>query len=127
MLRSLVSMVGKGMAREYFFAAAHAEGYNLISDSVHRTRSMRIPSAYPGDQLGGETMDALRRCSPASRAPAPPARPASSNFARSPRQATTPSSAGDGTAAHPDLYDRDLLAVFPFQSSPDALRRSRST
>jgi hypothetical protein len=26
--------------------------------------------------------------------------------------------AGDGSAAHPDLYDRELLAVFPFQSSP---------
>ena len=27
--------------------------------------------------------------------------------------------AGDGTAAHPDLYDRELLAVLPFQSAPD--------
>jgi hypothetical protein len=26
--------------------------------------------------------------------------------------------AGDGTAAHPSLYDRDVLAVLPFQSSP---------
>ena len=25
---------------------------------------------------------------------------------------------GDGTAAHPDLYDREVLAVLPFQSSP---------
>jgi hypothetical protein len=25
---------------------------------------------------------------------------------------------GDGTAAHPSLYDRDVLAVLPFQSSP---------
>jgi hypothetical protein len=25
---------------------------------------------------------------------------------------------GDGTSAHPDLYDRNVLAVLPFQSSP---------
>jgi len=25
---------------------------------------------------------------------------------------------GDGTAAHPTLYDRDVLAVLPFQTSP---------
>jgi hypothetical protein len=25
---------------------------------------------------------------------------------------------GDGSAAHPDLYDREVLAVLPFQSSP---------
>ena len=25
---------------------------------------------------------------------------------------------GDGTAAHPSLYDREVLAVLPFQSSP---------
>ncbi len=57
-------------------------------------------------------------CSPASRALAPKAPRASSSCSRSPRKATTLSSPATATAAHPTLYDRDVLAVLPFQSSP---------
>jgi hypothetical protein len=116
-LRSLVSMTAKGMSRVYFYAAAHSEGFSLISDRFIDALSAS-PTVYPGDQMGGYTTDAVRNLLSRFAGPGPSG-PVRQLELRSIAQAGNHAEfSGDGTAAHPDLYDRDLLAVFPFQSSP---------
>jgi hypothetical protein len=115
-LRSLVSMAGKGMARIYFYAAAHAEGYSLISDKF--IDALGSSDAYPGDQLGGDTMDAVRNLVGQFEGPGPDGAARQLELDSIVQQGNHAEFSGDGTAAHPDLYDRDLLAVLPFQSSP---------
>jgi hypothetical protein len=117
-LRSLVAMVAKGLAREYFYAAAHNPGYDLISDRFMDALDAN-PGAYPGDSLGGETTIALPRLLARFDGPGP-AGPARQLRLTSIAQAGDHAVwHGDGSAAHPDLYDRDLLAVFPFQAAPE--------
>jgi hypothetical protein len=116
-LRSLVAMVAKGLAREYFYAAAHNPGYDLISDRFMAALGAD-PEAYPGDSLGGETTSALPRLLARFDGPGPggPVRQLRlTSIAQAGEHAVW---SGDGTAAHPDLYDRNLLAVFPFQAAP---------
>jgi hypothetical protein len=116
-LRSLVSMVGKGVAREYFYAAAHAEGYDLISEAFIKALDAD-PTSYPGDQLGGETMEAMGQMLSQFQGPGPDGSARQLELRSIAQEGNHSEFAGDGTAAHPDLLDRDLLAVFPFQSSP---------
>lgn len=115
-LRSLVSMVGKGVAREYFYAAT-SEGFGLISPSFMAAVDSN-PSAYPGDQLGGETMASLQRLLGRFQGPGPQGPPRQLKLLSIAQEGSHTQFAGNGTAAHPPLYDRDVLTVFPFQSSP---------
>lgn len=112
-LRYLSAWVGKGVTQLDFYAAANAGDLNLIdpdfwaqADDTH---------SYPGLAAGGETMVAVR------------------NFLNSFTGAenltqTTPLNltaiadydggyqfTGNGTAAYPDLYNRDVIGFFPFQ------------
>jgi len=117
LLRSLVSMVSKGMTREYFFAASHKESDNLISESFMSAVDAD-PSVYPGDQPGGETMEAFRHMLAQFQGPGPTGAARQLQLLSIAQEGNHTEFAGDGTAAHPDLYDREALAVFPFQSSP---------
>jgi hypothetical protein len=105
------------MARVYFFAASHAEGYSLISDRFMNALDA-APGAYPGDQLGGETMDSLRRMLARFQGPGPGETVRKLELQSVAQEGNHAEFDGDGTTAHPDLYDRELLAVLPFQSSP---------
>lgn len=116
-LRSLVSMTGKGMARMYFYAAAHAEGYSLVSERFMKALNA-APGSYPGAQLGGETMDAMRRLLARFQGPGPGGTTRQLDLVSIAQEGDHAEFAGDGSAAHPDLFDRELLAVLPFQSSP---------
>ncbi len=116
-LRSLVSMASKGMARMYFYAAAHAQGYSLVSDKFMSALSAGRGS-YPGDQFGGPTMDALRHLLARFQGPGPSGAARQLELRSIAQEGNHAQFEGDGSAAHPDLYDRELLAVFPFQSSP---------
>ncbi len=118
LLRSLVAMINKGMTREYFYAAA-GHALALISPSFYSALQAH-PEAYPGDALGGETMSGFRNMLAQFQGPG-------SGSGSDLRQLSLLSIAqegnhaqfaGDGTAAHPSLYDREVLAVLPFQSSP---------
>jgi hypothetical protein len=117
LLRSLVSMVNKGMTRDYFYAAAHTEGYNLIGESFIKALDA-APTTYPGDQLGGETMEAFRRMLAQFQGPGPTGAARQLELLSIAQEGDHAELTGDGTTAHPDLYDRDVLAVLPFQSSP---------
>ena len=116
-LRSLVSMVGKGLTREYFYAAAHSEGYDLISEAFMDALDAN-PGAYPGDQLGGDTMTALPRMLSRFDGPGPSGSPRQLQLLSIAQAGNHAVWAGDGSAAHPDLRDREILAVLPFQSAP---------
>jgi outer membrane biosynthesis protein TonB len=116
-LRSLVSMTAKGVARTYFYAAAHAAGYSLIGDRFMAALD-NTPGVYPGDSAGGATMDALRHLLARFSGPGPDGPARQLELRRIAQQGNHAEFTGDGGAAHPDLYDRELLAVFPFQASP---------
>jgi hypothetical protein len=76
------------------------------------------PGSYPGDQLGGPTMDSVRRLLARFQGPGPGGAARQLELRSIAQEGNHAQFEGDGTAAHPDLYDRELLAVFPFQSSP---------
>ncbi|HWJ50540.1 MAG TPA: hypothetical protein VNR42_05935 [Solirubrobacteraceae bacterium] len=117
-LRSLVSMVGAGVSREYFYAAAYAGDLSLIAEPFV-SKANAQPSVFPGDAAGGEAMAALHRMLTHFNGPGPQDAGARQLTLLSITQDGNHAQfTGDGTGAHPDLYDRDVLAVFPFQTSP---------
>jgi hypothetical protein len=108
-LRGLVSYVGKGATAIYLYAAKDNR-LGIISPSFFRSLARSKKAAR-----GGLTIDALARLVSAFRGAAP---------ISSPRQLSLISIGdveghvqfqGDGTAAHPPLYNRDVVAFFPFQ------------
>ena len=116
LLRSLVAMVNKGMTREYFFAAAPGT-LSLIGGDFFAALEAH-PGTYPGDQLGGETMAGFRGMLGALQGPGPAGAARQLKIDSIAQEGNHAQFAGDGTAAHPPLYDRDVLAVFPFQTAP---------
>jgi hypothetical protein len=116
LLRSLVSMVGKGMSREYFYAAFGA-GYGLIGPSFWSALAEH-PETYPGRETGGEVMSGFRNMLAHFQGPGPSGQARQLTLTAISQQGDHAQFAGDGTNAHPSLYDREVLAVLPFQSSP---------
>jgi hypothetical protein len=116
LLRSLVAMVNKGMTREYFFAAAPGP-LSLIGTGFFSALKAH-PDAYPGDSLGGETMTGFRNMLARFRGPGPNGAPRRLRLLSIDQAGNHAQFAGDGTTAHPNLYDREVLAVLPFQASP---------
>ncbi|HYM53928.1 MAG TPA: hypothetical protein VES97_01090, partial [Solirubrobacteraceae bacterium] len=116
LLRSLVAMVNKGMSREYFFAAAPG-ALSLIGKSFYSAVEAN-PEAYPGDQLGGQTMTGFRNMLAHFQGPGPGGEARQVKLLSIAQEGNHAQFSGDGTAAHPSLYDRDVLAVLPFQASP---------
>ena len=117
LLRSLVAMVSKGITREYFFAAAHAGNQSMIAGNFMSAVDAS-PSIYPGEHLGGETMLAFRNLLAHFRGPGPRGPARQLRLLSIAQKGDHAQFSGNGTAAHPPLYDREVLAVFPFQSSP---------
>lgn len=99
-LRWATAWVNKGASRVYFYAAS-SPGWGLVD-----------PSA-PG---GGLTLRALGRLNTALTAGAGSiTKPRSLELLSVTDQQDHLQFAGDGTAAHPPLYDRDVVGFFPFQ------------
>ncbi len=116
LLRSLVAMVSKGVEREYFYGAA--PGNLSLIDKGFFSALEANPSTYPGDERGGETMNGFRNMLAQFRGPGPGGAPRQLTLLSIDQNGNHAQFAGDGTPAHPSLYDREVLAVFPFQSSP---------
>jgi hypothetical protein len=116
LLRSLVAMINKGMTREYFYAAT-GHALALIPPSFYSALQAH-PETYPGDQLGGETMNGLRNMLTQFHGPGPGPDLRQLSLVSITQDGNHAQFAGDGTTAHPNLYDREVLAVLPFQSSP---------
>ena len=116
LLRSLVAMINKGMTREYFYAAA-GHALALIPPSFYAALQAH-PETYPGDALGGETMSGFRDMLAQFQGPGPGPNVRQLTLLSIAQDGNHAQFSGDGTAAHPSLYDREVLAVLPFQSSP---------
>jgi hypothetical protein len=118
LMRSLTAMVGKGVRREYFYAAAGAGDLSMI-DEGFMSAVRAHPAVYPGDQLGGEVMRGFHDLLAQFQGPGPgPAGARALQLLAIAQDGNHAQFTGDGTPAHPSLYDRNVLAVLPFQSSP---------
>ena len=116
LLRSLVAMINKGMTREYFYAAA-GHALALICPNFY-TALQAHPETYPGDALGGETMSGFHNMLTQFQGPGPGPNLRQLTLLSITQNGNHAQFTGDGTTAHPNLYDREVLAVLPFQSSP---------
>jgi len=116
LLRSLVAMVSKGVSRVYFFAAAPG-ALSLISRGFWAALAAH-PGSYPGDGAVGATLLAFRNLLGRFRGPGPSGTPRQLKLISIHQLGDHSQFQGDGTAAHPALYDREVLAVFPYQTSP---------
>jgi hypothetical protein len=117
LLRSLVAMVAKGMSRVYFYAPSNAGELSFVNEAFTAALASD-PNGQPNAALGGETTTGLGRLLDAFRGPGPGRAPRHLRLRWISQLGSHAQFAGDGTPEHPPLYDRDVLAVFPFQSSP---------
>jgi hypothetical protein len=115
LLRSLVAMVSKGVSREYFFAAAGSLG--MIDEGFFSALEAH-PGTYPGAAQGGEVMSGFHNMLSHFQGPGPEGAPPQLSLLSIAQDGNHAQFTGDGTAAHPSLYDREVLAAFPFQTSP---------
>jgi hypothetical protein len=119
LLRDVVAMVGKGFARDYVYHASQTKSgaLNIVSPSFVAALEAH-PNTYPGDSAGGETLTGFRGMLARLQGPGPSGTARQLTLESITQQGEHAQFAGDGSAAHPSLYDREALAVFPFQSSP---------
>jgi hypothetical protein len=98
-LRALAAYVNKGVSALYFYAVADGSW------------AMVDPS-QPG---GGPTITAVRNFTQAFAGPATITTPRSLSLLQVADQGNWTQFLGDGTTAHPPLYNRDVVAFLPFQ------------
>lgn len=112
-LRTLVSYVNKGVTQVDLYAAVTRE-WGLVGGTFWDR--WRDTGRYPGDETGGPVLVGVRRL----------VATLGDDTITTARSLTLASIGdyggrkqfdGDGTPEHPDLFDRDALAVFPFQAS----------
>lgn len=112
-LRTLTSYVNKGTTQIDFYSAGTQE-WTLIGKTFWD--ALGSTGTYPGDTTGGPTLSGIRRLTSTLNA----------GTVTVPRKLTLASIGdyggrfqfyGDGSAARPTLYDRDVLAFLPFQAS----------
>lgn len=72
---------------------------------------------YPGDNAGGATPRALSRTLATTTPDGPMTEPRTLTLTRIHDYSGHYQFAGDGSAAHPTLFDRDVVAFFPYQVS----------
>jgi hypothetical protein len=98
-LRGLVAFVGAGVRAFYYYAA----------------RDPHLGLIDPHSSTGGETVVALRRLVRDLRGARPLGRTQPLELQSISDFSDAKQFDGDGTGAHPPLYDRDVLAFFPFE------------
>lgn len=99
-LRTLSAFVNKGATLMNFYAVGDGD-WGMVD---------------PSTPTGGETMVALQRFMQAFAGPATIATPRSLGLLAVADRTNATQFAGDGTAAHPPLYNRDVVAFLPFQT-----------
>lgn len=121
-LRTYVSFIGKGVQAVDLYAVDGAADWNLVDPAFFTAAEVGSTNtySYPGAALGGPVMDATRRLAATLTGGEPinEARPLSLLGVASDSNAYQ--WLGDGTAAHPALYDRDVLFFQPFQLTADS-------
>ena len=113
-LRALVSYVSKGASAIDFFAAKDPTTWGLVDQSFFDAVDR---GGYPGDGSGGATITAVGRLTRAFAGRDDFTATRALSLDRISDTHNHFQFAGDGTPAHPPLYDRDVVAFFPFQTS----------
>jgi hypothetical protein len=114
-LRYYTAYANKGFSAIDLYAASGWE-WALVSDAFFNAIKRR-DGAYPGNGLGGDTPTAVRRMTATLRGATHLKRTRPLSLLRISDHHNHKQFSGDGTAAHPPLYDRDVLAFLPFQVS----------
>ena len=112
-LRSLTAYVNKGVSAMDFFAASDPR-LGLI-DPAFLGAAGAAAGGDSGEITGGETMTAVRRLVGALDGARSVRRPRRISLRAISDTHGNRQFDGDGTAAHPPLYDRDVLGFFPYQ------------
>jgi hypothetical protein len=112
-LRTFVAYVNKGVGAVYPYAV---QGTNL--SLVDPNFLEKLGQGYPGDHAGGPTMDAVSRLVAAFAGSQPKPRVSPLSLVSVAQEGNHAQFQGDGTAAHPTLFDRDVLAFLPFEVRP---------
>jgi hypothetical protein len=110
-LRFLTAFVNKGVSAVYFFAAK--AGNLALVDSAFFTALKR--GGYPGEHSGGETLDAVRRLVDSLRGAVRLSHTRRLSLLEISDDHDHKQFDGDGSAAHPPLFDRDVVGFFPYQ------------
>lgn len=114
-LRTYVSDIGKGVQAVDLFAVDGYPEWNLVDPDFFTAAQVGSSYAYPGTATGGPVMDAIRRLAATVAGAEPVASPRPLSLLGVATTSDAYQFDGDGTAAHPPLYDRDVLFFQPFQ------------
>lgn len=112
-LRSLTAYVNKGVSAIHFYAASDPR-LGLVDPAFLRAAGAAA-GGDSGDATGGQTMTAVRRLVGALNGARPVRRQRRISLRAISDTHGHRQFDGDGTAAHPPLYDRDVLGFFPYQ------------
>lgn len=115
-LRSLAAYVNKGASMVDFYAAKDGN-FSLIDPAFFEAIDEK-PNADPGEAAAGESPAAIGRFLAGFDGAAPISAPRDVSLLAVEDPGDHRQFSGDGTAAHPPLYDRDVLAFLPFQVDP---------
>jgi hypothetical protein len=114
-LRTLVAYANKGVTAIDFFAAKDPV-LGLVSQRFYDAVEAGS-GAYPGPDPAGSTPQGIRRLVAGFSGARPISRPRRLSLRTIQDFEGRIQFQGDGTRAHPPLYDRDVLGFFPFQVS----------
>jgi hypothetical protein len=114
-LRSLTAFVNKGVSALYMYAVTSGN-YGLVDPGFFTT--LEQTGEYPGDRAGGEVMNSVQRLMAGFAGAKKITAPRELSLLHVGDYAGNVQFAGDGTADHPPLHNRDVLAFLPFQVSP---------
>jgi hypothetical protein len=112
-LRSLTAFINKGVSALYMYAVTSGN-YGLVDPAFFTT--LQQTGVYPGDRAGGEVLNAVKRLVDGLPVGGIP-QPRQLSLEHIGDYAGNVQFVGDGTADHPTLFNRDVLAFLPFQST----------
>ncbi len=115
-LRYFTSFSNKGVAAVHLYGAKGGD-LQLIDQSFYDAVGARR-GGYPGAQGAGETITAVGRMADAIAGARRLRRTSPLSLERISDRHDHRQFGGDGTRAHPPLYNRDVLGFFPFQVRP---------
>jgi hypothetical protein len=116
-LRYYTAFVNKGVSAVHLFAVKGGATLSLVNPGFFE-RLHSSGGEYPGADAGGETPRAVRRLVRALGGAVPLRRTQPLSLLAVSDDHDHFQFAGNGSEAHPRLYDRDVTAFFPFQVRP---------
>jgi hypothetical protein len=113
LLRFLASFINKGLDRVYFYAV-NDQGFSVVQPDFFNSLQSS-GGVYPGDNAGGESVNAVRRLWEATADSTAITSPKTLNLDSIDDFSGNKQFEGNGSAGFPPLNNRDTLAFFPYQ------------